>query len=237
MTVVSVAVDSAPLTIDVNSGDDSGFDVMDIDSVALAGVDQLPADLRTPQLLDFFGMSPASLAFGPPPACAPAAPRLPSGDGTADDLEQHAVAHGRHLGPGSIIGARRLRCSLACLCSLFFFGLFGQKCVILLNCGRARHGATGAVRRTRGAVGAARRARRGGRGQLSVLAAFTVFLFRFFPAQFGRLHVPTGTVKLRPTCALRYNQFHVISMINFILFSFCNVRVVFSGWRKPLAAS
>ena len=88
MTVVSVAVDSAPLTIDVNSGDDSGFDVMDIDSVALAGVDQLPADLRTPQLLDFFGMSPASLAFGPPPACAPAAPRLPSGDGTADDLEQ-----------------------------------------------------------------------------------------------------------------------------------------------------
>ena len=88
---VSVA-DSAPLTIDVNSGDDSGFDVMDIDSVALAGVDQLPADLRTPQLLDFFGMSPASLAFGPPPACAPAAPRLPSGDGTADDLEQLLAA-------------------------------------------------------------------------------------------------------------------------------------------------
>mmetsp|Transcript_42462 Transcript_42462/g.133212 ORF Transcript_42462/g.133212 Transcript_42462/m.133212 type:complete len:182 (-) Transcript_42462:77-622(-) len=81
---VSVALDSAPLTIDVNSGDDSGFDVI----AALAGVDQLPADLRTPQLLDFFGMSLASRAFGPPPACAPAAPRLPSGDGTADDLEQ-----------------------------------------------------------------------------------------------------------------------------------------------------
>ena len=89
---VSVALDSAPLTIDVNSGDDSGFDVMDIDSVALAGVDQLPADLRTPQLLDFFGMSPASLAFGPPPACAPAAPRLPYGDGTADNVEQLLAA-------------------------------------------------------------------------------------------------------------------------------------------------
>ena len=89
---VSVALDSAPLTIDVNSGDDSGFDVMDIDSVALAGVDQLPADLRTPQLLDFFGMSPASQLFGPPPACAPAAPRLPSGDGTADDVEQLLAA-------------------------------------------------------------------------------------------------------------------------------------------------